>query len=276
MSSDWLEVWRGDAPLIVSIPHSGSFIPEDIEKRLVSPWLARKDADWWIERLYNFADDLGATTVRTAVSRTVIDVNRDPSGASLYPGMATTALCPTDTFDGERLYAEGQEPDETEIAARRERWFIPYHDALRAEIDRLLAIHGKVVLYDAHSIRSRAPRLFPGELPVFNIGTNSGQSCDQALTAAVEAACESSGLPMVVNGRFKGGWITRHYGKPERGIHAVQMELACRGYIDDPSPRITPQSWPSPYRPQKAAPMRSVLGDVLKACVEFATSAPPP
>ncbi|MGR4864566.1 N-formylglutamate deformylase [Caulobacter sp. LARHSG274] len=270
MSGDWLHVRRGDAPLVVSIPHAGTEIPPDLEARLASPWLARKDADWWLEQLYDFAGDLGATVVRTAVSRTVIDVNRDPSGASLYPGQATTGLCPTETFDGEPLYRPGQEPDAAAIAARRTQFFDPYHEALRGELDRLRAVHGQVVLYDAHSIRSRAPRLFDGELPQFNIGTNGGAACAPALTAAVEAACDATGLPRVTDGRFKGGWITRRYGRPEQGVHAVQMELACRGYIDEP-PALTPENWPTPYHPPRAAFLRSALAEVLKACVAFAS-----
>jgi len=270
---DGLEITRGDAPLVVSIPHAGTFIPPDIETRLVSPWLARKDADWWLGELYAFAADLGATVVRTGVSRTVIDVNRDPSGASLYPGQATTGLCPIETFDGETLYGDGQAPDAAEIAARRAAVFDPYHAALRAELDRLRARHDQVVLYDAHSIRSRAPRLFDGELPQFNIGTNGGGSCDPALTAAVEAACDATGLPRVTNGRFKGGWITRHYGRPGQGVHAVQMELACRGYVDEPAV-LTPETWPTPFQAPRAAPLQAALAEVLRACVAF-TSPPP-
>jgi N-formylglutamate deformylase len=268
----WLQVHRGEAPLVVSFPHTGTDIPAEIESGLVSPWLARKDADWWVERLYDFAADLGATTVRTAISRTVIDVNRDPSGASLYPGQTTTELCPTTTFDGERLYLDGQEPDAAAIARRTEIWFAPYHAALQAELDRLRALHGKVVLYEAHSIRSLVPRLFDGELPNFNIGTNSGVSCALGLTAAVEAACGASPFTQTTNGRFKGGWTTRHYGRPETGVHAIQMELACRGYMDDPAAAPTPQTWPTPYDPARAAPMRAALTDILQACVDFARS----
>ncbi|HYK24866.1 MAG TPA: N-formylglutamate amidohydrolase, partial [Steroidobacteraceae bacterium] len=166
----WLEFQRGRAPLLVSFPHTGTDIPADIEARLASRWLARKDADWWVHRLYGMARDLDATTVRTTISRTVIDVNRDPTGASLYPGLATTELCPLATFDGEPLYVAGGKPDAAEIAARRERYFEPYHAALAAEIERLREEHGLVVLYDAHSIRSRIPSLFEGTLRHFNIG----------------------------------------------------------------------------------------------------------
>ncbi|WP_269714334.1 N-formylglutamate deformylase [Caulobacter sp. NIBR2454] len=268
--TDWLQVKRGDAPLIISFPHTGTDLPVEIEASLASPWLARKDADWWVDRLYDFAGELGATTVRTAISRTVIDVNRDPSGASLYPGQATTELCPTTTFDGQPLYLPGLEPDGAEIARRRELYFTPYHNALAAEVARLRALHGKVVVYEAHSIRSNVPRLFEGELPNFNIGTNDGQTCEDALTAAVEAVCDASPFSRVTNGRFKGGWTTRHYGRPKDGVHAIQMELACRGYMDEPDQEPSPANWPAAYDEARAAAMRSVLNDVLGAALAFA------
>lgn len=274
MTAAWLEIHRGAAPLVVSFPHTGTDIPPDIEARLVSPWLARKDADWWIDRLYDFATGLGATTIRTRISRSVIDVNRDPSGASLYPGQATTELCPTTTFDGEQLYSAGQSPDPTEIERRLTAWFQPYHQSVEAELARLAANHGRAVLYDAHSIRSRVPRLFDGELPQFNIGTNGGAACAPALTAAVEAACNATGLTRVTDGRFKGGWTTRRYGRPATGVHAIQMELACRGYMIDPSEPPTPDTWPAPYSETQAAPMRAALEDVLNACLAFAGANP--
>ncbi|HEY0648423.1 N-formylglutamate amidohydrolase, partial [Phenylobacterium sp.] len=162
------------------------------------------------------------------------------------------------------------EPDEAEIERRRAAYFEPYHAAVRAELDRLRAIHGKVVLYEAHSIRSAVPRLFDGLLPNFNIGTNSGASCDPALTAAVETACDASEFSRVTNGRFKGGWTTRHYGQPEQGVHAIQMELACRGYMDEPPGLLTSKTWPTPYDDARAAPMRAALSNVLTACLDFA------
>ena len=267
MSRDWLTVRQGSAPLIVSMPHTGVDLPSEIAARLTSPWLARKDTDWWIDRLYAFAADLDATLVRTAISRTVIDVNRDPSGASLYPGAATTALCPTTTFDGEPLYRPGLEPSAAEIARRRGRYFDPYHEALGAQIARLRDVHGAIVLYDTHSIRSRVPHLFDGDLPQFNIGTNSGASCAPGLTGAVEAICAASGLSHVVNGRFRGGYITRRYGDPSGGVDAIQMELACRGYMTDPTDPPTPGTWPAPFDPASAAPMSAVLGQILTACL---------
>jgi formiminoglutamase len=266
---DWLDIHRGDAPIIVAFPHTGTEIPAEIEERLVSPWLARKDTDWWIERLYDFAPALEITTIRTHISRTVIDVNRDPSGASLYPGQATTSLCPVETFDGEPLYREGQEPDDAEIDRRRTTWFYPYHSALSAEVERLRAAHPRIVLYDAHSIRRRIPRLFGGELPSLNIGTDDGKTCAPELAGAVEAICAASPFSHVVNGRFRGGWTTRHYGRPAEHVHAIQMELACHAYLDEPD---TPDAsnWPAPYDANRAAPLRAVLIDVLSAALAFA------
>lgn len=269
MSPSWLSITRGDAPLVLSMPHTGTELA-GLEPKFVSAWRARKDADWWIEKLYAFGADLGATIVRTALSRTVIDVNRDPSGVSLYPGQNTTELCPTTTFDGEPLYKDGETPDEAEIARRKATYYQPYHDAVRAEIDRLRAQHPRVVLYDCHSIRSAVPRLFDGELPNFNIGTNSGQSCDPALAEAVRAACAATSYSHVVNGRFKGGYITRHYGQPQNNVHAVQMELACRGYMREVSGPVAEDQWPVPYDDTFAAPMRAALTQVLKACLSFA------
>lgn len=268
--TDFIEITRGTAPLIVSMPHTGTALPPEIAPKFVSPWLARRDADWWIHRLYDFAADLGATTIRTTLSRSVIDVNRDPSGKSLYPGQTTTGLCPTETFDGDALYKDGTAPDETEIARRRIAYFQPYHDALAAEIARLRQTHPHIVLYEAHSIRSVVPRLFDGELPQFNIGTNNGQTCGDALARAVEQICDASGQSRVTNGRFKGGWTTRAYGQPQNGVHAIQMELSCRGYMDEPDGTPDENNWPSQYVEARAAAMRQTLTKILCACIAFA------
>ncbi len=269
-STDWLEIRRGAAPLLVSLPHTGTDLPPAIENRLVSPWLARKDADWWIDQLYGFAGDLDATVVRTAVSRTAIDVNRDPSGVSLYPGQATTELCPTTTFDGEPLYRPGQELAADEVATRRALWFDPYHAALDAEVARLKAAHGRVVVYDCHSIRSVIPRLFAGRLPAFNIGTNGGTSCAAALEQSIAELCRASGRSTVVNGRFRGGFITRRLGRPAEDVHAIQMELACRAYLREPEGPVSEADWPVPYDPAVAAPVRETLVGVLRQCLAVA------
>lgn len=268
MSLDWLEIIPGTAPLIISIPHAGTEIPEIYQPSLRSLWLARKDADWWMPQLYGFAEAYGATIIRTHISRTVIDVNRDPSGVSLYPGQATTGLCPLTTFDGEPLYVDGSSPDD--IETRRELYFTPYHAALQAELARLRESHGRVVLYDCHSIRSRIPRLFEADLPHFNIGTNDGKSCDPALTQAVDDICEAAdGFSHVVNGRFKGGYITRAHGAPSTGVHAIQMELACRGYMQEPD-YPDEANWPALFDAKYAAPMQAVLESILRTAIDFA------
>jgi formiminoglutamase len=267
----WLTVARRDAPLLLSFPHTGVSVPADCAAGLVSLPLARHDADWFIDRLYEFAAGLGATTVHTALSRTVIDVNRDPSGASLYPGQATTGLVPTETFDGRLLYREGSAPSPPEIERRKQLYFRPYHAALEAEIARLRERHPRIVLYDCHSIRSLIPRLFPGELPVLNIGTHSGKSCDPRLQEELAHICAASRWSCVLNGRFTGGWITRSYGRPAQGVHAVQMELAMRGYLAD---EADPVRWDEEF----AAPMQQTLRAVLEACLAFARGriTPPP
>lgn len=260
--TDWLQIVRGDAPLVVAFPHTGTDLAGCA---FASDWLARRDADWWIEEVYACARTLGATTIRTTVSRSVIDVNRDPSGASLYPGMATTGLCPEETFDGEPLQTLA--PDE--IERRRLAYHAPYHAALAAEIARLRGGHARVVLYDAHSIRSVIPRLFDGELPMFNIGTNQGTTCAPKLEAAIAQVCAASGESHVVNGRFKGGWTTRHYGDPAGGVHAIQMELAMRAYLAEPA-NPTPDTWPPRPDPRRLATLQPVLARVLDACLAFA------
>jgi N-formylglutamate deformylase len=268
--SDFLEIHRATAPLVIGFPHTGTDLPPELQDAFVSPWLARKDADWWVDGLYAFARDLGATTVRTRLSRSVIDCNRDPSGASLYPGQTTTGLCPTESFDGEPLY-HGAGPDAAEIDRRRAAYFEPYHAALQAELHRLRALHPRIVLYDAHSIRSHVPRLFEGELAELNIGTNGGRSCAPALAGAVEALCAGSGRSHVRDGRFRGGWTTRHYGQPGWEVHAIQMELAIRSYHPEPAVPA-PENWPGRFDPTFAAPLVATLSAILKACLAFARS----
>ncbi|MDE8345260.1 MAG: N-formylglutamate deformylase [Acidocella sp.] len=262
----FLHIHRGASRLILSIPHAGTEIPAAFEPDLVSLWRARKDADWWLPELYAFAEALGATIIRTAISRSIIDVNRDPSGASLYPGQVTTGLCPTETFDGEPLYHDGTRLDNAAMAGRREIYFDPYHAAIRAEIMRLRHFHDQVVLYDCHSIRSVIPRLFPGRLPNFNIGTNDGKACEADLCARVAAICAAdTAHDYVVNGRFKGGWITRRYGDPASGVQAIQMELACRGYMDEPeTPDAT--NWPGALQAEPAIlpTLRSILEELSR------------
>jgi len=266
----WLTIKEGTRPLIVTFPHTGTSLPEDIAGHFVSPQRARRDTDWWVDQLYAFAAEMGATLIHTAISRSVIDVNRDPSGASLYPGQNTTALCPLTTFDGAPLYKSGQEPGATEIARRCAAFHTPYHQAIEGQIARLRGAHDKVVLYDAHSIRSQIPDLFEGLLPVFNVGTNYQTTCAPALAEKVTGLCVASGQPTVLDGRFRGGWTVRHHGAPASGVHAIQMELSCRGYLREPIGQVADADWPVPFDADYAAPMTETLRQVLAACLAFA------
>lgn len=231
------EVMEGDSPIILGQPHGGTHVPDALLPRLNETGVALEDTDWHITRLY---DGLlpGATVVRSCIHRYVIDCNRDPAGVSLYPGQNTTTLCPTTSFDGVPIWREGEEPGEDEILERREAYHAPYHKALEEQIERVRARHGVAILYDCHSIRSNIPFLFEGELPVFSIGTNSGETCDGAIEAIVRDVCfgdeaKAAGFSAVLNGRFKGGWTTRHYGQPQKNVHAIQMELAQRAYMQE-------------------------------------------
>ena len=259
----WLHIERRTSPLILTFPHGGNDIPGDLIPAFRSRWWATRDADWHIRALYEGIAD--ATMIWTDVSRSVIDCNRDPSGASLYPGQATTGLCPTETFDGDPLYRDGESPD---IGTRRKSWFTPYHAAIDQEIARLRALHERVVLYDCHSIRSQVPRLFEGQLPELNVGTDNGATCDPKLSDAVIGEC--GGRSHVLNGRFRGGWTTRHYGNPDQGVHAIQMEIAMRAYLREPNGAIEEANWPPRYDPDFAAPLRADLALILSAALAFA------
>ncbi len=250
-----VEVVRGDGPVVLGMPHTGTWLPEDIRTRLNDTGRDLTDTDWHIDRLY---DGLlpGATVVRATFHRYVIDANRDPDGASLYPGQNTTGLVPLTDFDGRDIWAA--RPDTAEVAERRARYHGAYHHALTVEMGRVAERHGFALLYDCHSIRSEIPFLFQGTLPVLNIGTDDGATCDPAIEDLVAEIARGSGIDTAVNGRFKGGWTTRHYGRPERGWHAIQMEIAQRAYLSQ-------EAAPWPFDPGKAERLRAVLHPILDA-----------
>jgi N-formylglutamate deformylase len=247
---------QGASPLVVSIPHAGTHLPEEIAARLTPIGRRMVDTDWHVDRLYDFLPELDATVLVATHSRSVVDLNRAPDGARLYPGQAETGLCPTETFAGEPLY-DGDSPDEAERAARIAQYWQPYHNALAAELARIKALHGAVHLLDAHSIASEIPRLFPGRLPDLNFGTNSGAACEAGWAARAMQAAEGGGFSMVLDGRFKGGAITRHYGNPAACVRAIQLELAWCSYLDEQQPEI--------FDPSRAAPLASVLRRVAEA-----------
>lgn len=251
-----IEVRQGSSPVILGLPHTGTHVPAEIASRLNMRGLELADTDWHIHTLYEglLAD---ATSVRATFHRYVIDANRGPDGASLYPGQNTTGLVPTTDFDGDPIWKEGEAPDEAEIAARRATFHAPYHAALAAEIERVKAIHGVAILYDCHSIRSHIPFLFDGTLPDFNIGTDTGRTCSPLVEAAVAGVCaDAQGYTSIVNGRFKGGWTSRHYGRPAENVHAIQMELAQ-------STHLASESAPFAYDAEKADALRVHLREIL-------------
>ena len=227
---------RRGGPLIVSIPHLGRHIPDELRGHYSERALLLEDTDWHLDRLYSFAEELDATVICAKVSRYVIDLNRPATGESLYPGMITTSLCPTETFRGDAIYESGSEPAAQEIERRIATYWKPYHEGLKSELARLRAAHCNVLLWEAHSIASVLPRLFSGKLPDFNFGTSDGHSCSEAIVAAAVDAIRGSRWSWVVNGRFKGGFITRRYGDPAHGIHAIQLEMCQSLYMDEEAP----------------------------------------
>jgi formiminoglutamase len=258
-----VEIRRGSSPVILGLPHTGTDVPADIRDRLNDEGKKLRDTDWHVHTLY---DGLlpGATTVRATFHRYVVDANRDPSGRSLYPGQNTTGLIPVTDFDDQPIWKPGQEPDAAETGRRLALFHRPYHAALAAEIERVRAEHGVAILYDCHSIRSVCPFLFEGRLPDFNIGTFDGRSCAPAVERAVRDICAAAaGYTHVVNGRFKGGWTTRHYGRPTDGVHAIQMELVQATHLES-------EALPFTYSPAKAERLRIHLGAILAALERLA------
>ncbi|WP_244817515.1 N-formylglutamate deformylase [Caballeronia sp. Lep1P3] len=234
--NDLFSLERGDAPLLISIPHLGTHIPDSLRSQYTDAALTVEDTDWHLDRLYAFARSLGATMLGARVSRYVIDLNRPSNDESLYPGQTTTSLCPTETFRGEPLYRDGATPDAAERSRRVATYWQPYHDALRGELARLRAQHANVLLWEAHSIASVLPRLFEGKLADLNIGTQDGRTAAAPVQQAVERAAAAGPFTWIANGRFKGGFITRHFGAPQDGVHAVQLEMCQSTYMSEDAP----------------------------------------
>lgn len=256
---DVFSLHRGDSPLLVSLPHDGTALPPDVVARLTPAARRVPDTDWHVARLYDFAREIGASILCPRYSRYLVDLNRPPDDVSLYPGQNTTGLCPTVQFNGDPVYLEGQAPSQDEIAQRIERYWRPYHDALQSELQRLQQRHGRAVLWEGHSIRSVAPFLFDGRLPDFNLGTVDGSSCSQACQSRLEAVLAGQqDYSWISNGRFRGGYITRHYGRPGQDIDAIQLELAQCNYMDEDS---------FAWDPQRAAPTRVLIRRLLQAAI---------
>ncbi|RJX76229.1 N-formylglutamate deformylase [Pseudomonas sp. LS-2] len=256
-----LSFTRGRVPLLISMPHPGLNLTPVVRDGLVDEAVSLPDTDWHIPRLYDFAHDLGASTLAAEYSRFVIDLNRPSDDKPLYAG-ATTGLYPSTLFEGDPLFKEGKEPSKEERARYLEQIWTPYHDTLRIELERLRDAFGYAMLFDAHSIRGHIPHLFDGRLPDFNLGTFNGASCDPELEKRVEAVCAGArSYSHVLNGRFKGGHITRHYGNPAQNIHAVQLELAQSTYMEE--------FVPFHYRKDLAEPTRAVLKELLEGMITW-------
>jgi len=247
--------YDGELPLLISVPHDGVHIPDDLRTRMTAAGVAVPDTDWHVAELYDFARDLGASMLVANYSRYVVDLNRSASDDVLYPGQVTTGLCPEQTFAGDSIYEQGGVSDE-ERSDRVEQFWRPYHDKLASILQAKREQHGYALLWDAHSIPSVVPRLFDGELPELNVGTNDGSSCEATRQSRVIEATESGPFSVTVNGRFKGGHITRHYGDPDAGIHAMQLEIAQRAYMDETS---------TVFDASKAARLRETLHHMLSA-----------
>lgn len=251
---------QGTRPLLVSVPHDGIQVPPDIAGKMTDAGRLVADTDWHVARLYHGARAMGASIIRPRYSRYVVDLNRPSDGGALYPGQDETGLCPTSSFAREDLYQAGQEPTREEVHDRVQRYWQPYHQALKDELGRLKAQHGKVVLWEGHTIKSRVPRFFEGQLHDFNVGTNLGTSASSHLMAAIERVlADQDGYTWVVNGRFKGGYITRQYGQPDIGVHAIQLELSQRTYMDE--------SPPFDWRPSSASQVMAVIDQLLSAAL---------
>lgn len=252
----------GTTPLLVNIPHAGLALSPGLAERLRPPARRLADTDWHVEKLYAFATAAGAGLMAATHSRYVVDLNRDPEGRALYPGADNTELCPTGGFDGAPLYLDGQAPTAAEIADRAARYWMPYHARLAAELETIRARHGHAILLDGHSIVSEAPRFFQGKLPDLNLGTNEGKSCAPDLAAAAYGVLSSaSGFTHIHNGRFKGGYITRQYGRPAENVHALQLEMAQSCYMDE----IDLERWD----PQRAAPLAAVLRRLVETLLQW-------
>ena len=270
MPDDVFDLHRGTAPLVVSLPHAGRTIPPALASRLVERALAVEDTDWHLEQLYGFARDLGASLLVPRLSRYVIDLNRPPENAPMYPGANNTELVPTRFFSGHPLYREGHVPDEAEIARRRDAYWRPYHEALAGELARLRDGHGVAVIWDGHSIQAELPWLFAGRLPDLNLGTAAGASCAPQLRATLmDVLAAQSSFSHVTDGRFQGGYITRRYGRPADRIHAIQLEMALSTYMDE-----THAAYPvAPADPLRLSRLRPVLRALLRTTIDWCADA---
>lgn len=256
----------GRSPLLVSLPHDSPHITPQIAGRMTKAALTAADTDWHVAKLYDFAEALGASVLTATHSRYVVDLNRDPSGTALYQNASNTELCPVTTFDFEPIYQEGEAPDEDEIAQRIGAYWQPYHDKIAAELATLKARFGIAILFDGHTIRSNVPRFYDGRIPDLNLGSAEGDSAAPELAQRAFATLVGHDYSVVLDDRFTGGYITRHYGAPDKGVHAIQLELTWRNYMDEES---------FAYAPERADRLKPLLEELLKTLVRWAEEITP-
>jgi N-formylglutamate deformylase len=252
---------EGDSPLLVSVPHDGRVLPPDIAARMTPEALEIPDTDWHVGQLYEFCKDLNASMIVATHSRYVVDLNRSMSDEALYEGQVSTGLCPAQTFGGVAIYSDASLVTESEKESRVVDYWQPYHEKIGQRLQQLKDRFGYALLWDAHSIPSRVPSLFPGELTELNIGTNNGASCPQAISAAVAEVAAKSPYSTVLDGRFRGGFITRNYGSPAERQYAIQLELAQRSYMHEDTLL---------YDAQRAARLAETLQRMLSVFAESA------
>lgn len=260
--SEVFEYFEGNLPLLISVPHDGRQLPGEQSEQMTDVGVDLPDTDWHVAELYGFVREFGASMIVANYSRYVVDVNRPASDAAMYDGQVATGLCPQYTFAGEPLYQHDAAVSPQDVAERVDRYWHPYHDKIEATLSAMQAKYGHALLWDAHSIASRVPRLFDGELPVLNLGTFDGNSCGPGIANELQQIAETSPYESVLNGRFKGGYITRHYGDPAGNVHAVQLELAQRAYMSEASRDVDDEL---------ASSLRGTLTRLLDAFVTSAT-----
>ena len=252
---------RGPLPLLISVPHAGTEVPDELRHRFTSVGQRLPDTDWHVDRLYDFARDMGASILIANYSRYVVDLNRSPDSRALYDAVPTSPVCAAVTFTGDSIYLADQAPAPAEIRERVESYWRPYHAQIEDELQRMVDQFGYAVLWDAHSVASEVPGLFAGVLPEFNLGTRDGAACPRHVgDALLQLLTEDGEFGAVLDGRFKGGYITEHYGSPAQKIFAVQLELAQRAYLDESAhPDWQPDR---AYRAQEL--IAQLLGRLLK------------
>ncbi len=253
-------------PLLLSIPHCGTMIPQDLRDQYKPDFIHKPDdTDWFVDQLYDFAPSLGITTISAVYSRWVIDLNRDPENKPLYSdGRIITSLCPSTNFLGEALYLdERPSVHEAETQRRLQLYYWPYHEKLDALLDDLKSEFGKVLLWECHSIRQRVPTISSEKLPDLILGDVDGESASPAIIETAYNCLKESSYSLSHNFPFKGGYITRKYGLPLKNQQAIQLEMTKINYMDDTE---------TSFHPNKAEQMKALLKTTLGLLIDSLSS----